>query len=44
MPAASHEEKNEYCKGVARYGDGMVSILDVQKILAKGGLEVEEEA
>jgi purine-binding chemotaxis protein CheW len=44
MPAASHEERNEYCKGVARYGDGMVSILDIQKILAKGELEVEEEA
>jgi purine-binding chemotaxis protein CheW len=43
MPAASHEERNEYCKGVAHYGDGMVSILDVQKILAKGALEVEEE-
>lgn len=43
MPAALHEERNEYCKGVAHYGDGMVSILDVQKILAKGALEVEEE-
>lgn len=41
LPAA-HEEKNEYCKGVARYGEGMVSILDMQKILAKGGLGVEE--
>ena len=44
MPAASHEEKHEYCQGVARYGESMVSILDVQKILTKGGLEVEEEA
>lgn len=42
LPAA-HGEKNEYCKGVARYGESMVSILDMQKILAKGGLEVEEE-
>lgn len=42
LPAA-HDEKNEYCKGVARYGESMVSILDMQKILAKGGLEVEEE-
>lgn len=42
LPAA-HEEKNEYCKGVARYGEGMVSILDIEKILTQGGLEVEEE-
>jgi purine-binding chemotaxis protein CheW len=42
LPAA-HEEKNEYCKGVVRYGEGMVGILDMQKILAHGGLEVEEE-
>ena len=43
MPAASRDEKDEYCKGVARYGAGMVSILDMQKILVHGGLEVEEE-
>lgn len=43
LPAA-HEEKNEYCKGVVRYGESMVSILDMQKILVQGGLEVEEEA
>lgn len=42
VPAAN-EEKNEYCKGVARYGEGMISILDMREILAKGGLEVEEE-
>jgi purine-binding chemotaxis protein CheW len=42
LPAA-HEERDEYCKGVARYGEGMVSILDMQEILTKGGLEVEEE-
>lgn len=43
MPAASQEEKDEYCKGMARYGEGMVSILDVPKILTQGGLEVEED-
>ncbi|HXU92429.1 MAG TPA: chemotaxis protein CheW [Gallionella sp.] len=42
LPAA-REEQNEYCKGVARYGAGMVSILDMREILANGGLEVEEE-
>ncbi|MDO8369616.1 MAG: chemotaxis protein CheW [Candidatus Nitrotoga sp.] len=43
LSAVAHEEKNEYCKGVARYGESLVSILDMQKILAQGGLEVEEE-
>lgn len=43
LPAAAHEEKNEYCKGVARYGESMVSVLDLQKILTQGTLEVEEE-
>lgn len=43
LPAAAHEEKHEFCKGVARYGEGVVSILDVEKILTQGGLEVEEE-
>jgi purine-binding chemotaxis protein CheW len=43
MPAAAHEDKNEYCNGVVRYGESMVSLLDMQKILAQGGLEVEEE-
>lgn len=42
MPAASRDEKDEYCKGVARYGAGMVSILDMPKILTQGRLEVEE--
>lgn len=44
MPAASNERKDEYCKGALPYGEGMVSILDMRKILTKGGLEVEEEA
>lgn len=43
LPAA-HEEINEYCKGVVRYGESMAGILDMQKILSHGGLEVEEEA
>ncbi|MDD4929957.1 MAG: chemotaxis protein CheW [Gallionella sp.] len=42
--AAVHEGRNEYCKGVARYGTSMVSILDMKKILTQGGLEVEEQA
>lgn len=41
--SAAHEEKNEYCKGVTHYGDSMACILDIRKILERGGLEVEEE-
>ena len=44
LSAAAHEDKNEYCKGVVHYGESMVSILDMQKILVHGGLEVDEEA
>lgn len=43
LPAAVQQEKNEYGKGVARHGAGMVSLLDLQKILAHGGLVVEDE-
>ena len=43
-PAASATVDDEYCKGVAHYGEKMVSILDMHKILTEGGLEVEEEA
>jgi purine-binding chemotaxis protein CheW len=43
LKAAAYEEKNEYCKGVVRYGESMAGILDMQKILAEGGLAVEEE-
>ncbi|MCX7173612.1 MAG: chemotaxis protein CheW [Proteobacteria bacterium] len=43
LPAAAHADMNEYCKGVVRHGESMVGILDMHKILAEGGLEVEEE-
>ena len=43
LSAAPYEEKHEYCKGVARYGEGSVSILDIQKILSQGDLEVGQE-
>ncbi len=42
LPAAAREETREYCKGVVRHGDGMVSLLDMRKILDQGGLEVAE--
>ena len=40
---SAHEAQNEYCKGVVRYGDSVLSILDMQKILVEGGLEVDEQ-
>ncbi|MBS4099526.1 MAG: chemotaxis protein CheW [Sulfuricella sp.] len=43
-PAASDKVNDEYCKGVAHYGEKMVSIIDLHKILTQGGLEVVEEA
>ncbi len=43
-PAASGRIDDEYCKGVARYGEKAVTILDLRKILTEGKLEVEEEA
>jgi purine-binding chemotaxis protein CheW len=43
LPAVARGEKNEYCKGLVRYGESMVSILDMRKLLAEGGLEVDEE-
>lgn len=43
LGSSAHEERNEYCKGVVHYGDSVLSILDVQKILSQGGLEVDEQ-
>ncbi len=43
LPAAVHQEQSKYCKGAVRYGQSMVSILDLKKLLSKGELEVEEE-
>lgn len=43
LPVATRDEQPEYCKGVARYGERMFSILDMQTILSQGALEVEEE-
>lgn len=40
---AASTADHEYCKGVAHYGEKMVSILDLHKILTQGGLEVEEQ-
>lgn len=42
LPAAAHDDKNEFCKGSAHYGEGIISILNINKILTQGGLEVNE--
>lgn len=42
LPAAAHDEHHEYGKGVARYAEGLVTLLDLRKIMGEGVLEVEE--
>ncbi len=43
LPAAVHSVNDEYLRGTAPYGERMMSILDLPKILTKGGLTVDEE-
>lgn len=44
VPAAVHSSSDEYLRGTAPYSEKMLSILDLAKILTKGGLAVNEEA
>jgi len=43
VPAALHSINDEYLRGVAPYGEKMMTILDLHKMLTKGGLVVDEE-
>ena len=44
MPAAVHSAANEeYLRGTAPYGDRMMSLLDIGKMLLLGELEINEE-
>lgn len=43
VPAAVHSGSDEYLRGTAPYSEKMLSILDLPKILSKGGLTVNEE-
>jgi purine-binding chemotaxis protein CheW len=44
IPTAIHAAENEYLRGVTAYGDRMMSILDLPKLLTHGELEVEQAA
>lgn len=41
-PAALHEPRNEYVTGVASYAGRMLCLIDLRKLLAEGGMAVEE--
>ena len=44
IPAAVHSAANEeYLRGTAPYGDRMMSLLDIGKMLLRGELEINEE-
>ena len=43
VPAALHSANDEYLRGTASYREKMMSILDLHKMLTKGGLVVDEE-
>lgn len=44
VPAALHSGGNEYLRGTAPYAEKMLSILDLSKIIDKGGFTVNDEA
>jgi len=44
VPSAVQSLSEEYLKGTAPYGEKMLSILDLPKILTQGALTVNEEA
>ncbi|MEG4440593.1 chemotaxis protein CheW [Microcoleus sp. AT9_B5] len=43
VPAALHSANREYLRGTAIYGEKMMAILNLQKLLTKGGVVVDEE-
>ena len=43
VPVALHSANDEYLRGTASYREKMMSILDLHKMLTKGGLVVDEE-
>lgn len=42
MPTAVHSNENPYLRGVARYGDTMMSFLDLPTLLTQGELVVDQ--
>lgn len=43
LPAAVHSGSDEYLRGTAPYSEKVLSVLDLPKIMTKGGLTVNEE-
>lgn len=43
IPAALHSTNREYLKGTALYGEKMMAVLNLQKLLIQGGIVVDEE-
>ena len=43
VPAALHSANREYLRGTAIYGEKILAILNLQKLLTKGGVVVDEE-
>ena len=43
VPAALHSANRKYLRGTALYGEKMMAILNLQKLLTKGGVVVDEE-
>lgn len=43
VPSAVHSSQSEFLRGTAIYGEKMMSILDIPKIIVQGGLIVDEE-
>ncbi|MEG4249960.1 chemotaxis protein CheW [Microcoleus sp. Pol10D4] len=43
VPVALHSANREYLRGTAIYGEKMMAILHLQKLLTKGGVVVDEE-
>ena len=43
VPAALHSANREYLRGTALYGEKFMAILNLQKLLTKGGVVVDEE-
>jgi purine-binding chemotaxis protein CheW len=42
VPTAIHSSENEYLKGIARYDNSMMSLLDLPKLLTQGELVVNQ--
>jgi purine-binding chemotaxis protein CheW len=43
VPTALHSGNKEYLRGTALYGEKMMAVLNLEKLLTKGGVVVEEE-